>query len=52
MILITSCAPAPVNILITNNTDLLRENEVVEIALNSLPEQTRAIIDDIGVFDP
>jgi hypothetical protein len=25
---------------------------VVEIALNSLPEQTRAIIDDIGVFDP
>ncbi len=52
MILITSCAPAPVNILITNNTDLLRENEVVEIAVNSLPEQTRAIIDDIGVFDP
>jgi hypothetical protein len=52
IILITSCAPAPVNILITNNTDLLRENEVVEIAVNSLPEQTRAIIDDIGVFDP
>ena len=50
--LLASCTPDPFSINLTNNLDLTRENETVEIALSELPEQITSMIDRIGVYNP
>jgi hypothetical protein len=50
--LLASCTPDPFSINLTNDLDLTRENETVEIALSELPEQITSMIDRIGVYDP
>ena len=50
--LLASCGPAPLEIHLTNNLDLSRENETVEISLSELPKEISAMMDRIGVYDP
>ena len=50
--LLASCTPEPFSINLTNDLDLTRENETVEISLSELPEQITSMIDKIGVYDP
>lgn len=50
--LLTSCIPEPFSINLTNDLDLIRDNETVEIALSELPEQITSMIDRIGLYDP
>lgn len=50
--LLASCTPEPFSINLTNDLDLTRENETVEISLSELPKQITSMIDKIGVYDP
>ena len=50
--LLASCTPDPFSINLTNDLDLTRENETVEIALSELPEQITSMIDRIGIYNP
>ena len=50
--LLTSCAPKPVSIHLTNNLSIERQNETVEVLIADLPELLSSKIDKIGVYDP
>ena len=52
IILLYSCTASPVSIHLTNNLDLERQNETVEISIADLPEHLSANIDKIGIYDP
>jgi hypothetical protein len=50
--LLASCGLTPFEIHLTNNLDLPRQNETVEISLSELPEKITSMMDRIGVYDP
>ncbi len=47
-----SCAPTPVSIHLTNNLNLERQNETIEISIAELPDHWSSKIDKIGIYDP
>ena len=50
--LLASCTPTPVSIHLTNNLNIERQNETVEVLIADLPELLSSKIDKIGVYDP
>jgi hypothetical protein len=47
-----SCAPTPVSIHLTNNLNLERQNETIEISIAELPAHWSSKMDKIGIYDP
>ena len=50
--LLASCTKAPFSIHLTNNLNVDREHETVEISIANLPEYLSANIAKVGVYDP
>ena len=47
-----SCAPTTLSIHLTNNLNVERQNETVEILIAELPDHWLSKIDKIGIYDP
>jgi hypothetical protein len=47
-----SCAPTTVSIYLTNNLNVERQNETIEISIAELPAHWSSKMDKIGIYDP